>query len=47
MTTISTLELPRHLEGTDVTWAKLQKSSGGLLDRPPLLRGGRERARLA
>lgn len=30
MTTISTLELPRHLEGTDVTWAKLQKSSGGL-----------------
>ena len=28
MTTITNLELPRHLEGSDVTWTKLQKSSG-------------------
>ena len=28
MTTITNLELPRHLEGSDVTWTKLKKSSG-------------------
>lgn len=32
MTTTTAVELPRHLDGTDVTWAKLQSSSGATFE---------------
>ena len=32
MTTITPVQLPRHLEGSDVTWAKMQCSSGAAFE---------------